>query len=76
MLATWAAPQTAGIVATPIAASSCVRRPPPNSRAVNPPMTVMAQAASAGHTRSPVSDTPNSKSDTRASSGPNPGWST
>ena len=40
------------------------RWPPPNSRAISPPTTTVAPAASAGHTRSPGSDTPNSLSDT------------
>jgi len=68
----WAAAKT-GIVAVPIAASSCARRPPPNSRAVRPPATTVVHAASAGHTRSPVTDTPNSFSDTHASSGASTG---
>ena len=66
----------AGIVAVAIAASSCARRPPPNSRAVSPLMTTVAQAASAGHSRRPSRDTPNSFSDTHASSGVSTGWST
>jgi hypothetical protein len=59
----------AGIVAAATAASSCPRRPPPNSRAVSPHTTTVAHAASAGHIRSPGSDTPNSFRDTHASSG-------
>ncbi len=47
--------------------------PPPNSRAVSPLTTTVAHAASAGHTRSPGSDTPNSFSDTHASSGASTG---
>ena len=56
-------------MAVATAASSCARRPPPNSRAVSPLTTTAAHAASAGHKRSPGSDTPNSFSDTHASSG-------
>ena len=59
----------AGIVAVATAASSCARRPPPNSRAVSPATTTVAHAASAGHRCRPGSDTPNSHSDTRATSG-------
>jgi hypothetical protein len=73
VLATWAAPSSTGIVAVPIAASSCAHLPPPNSRAISPPATTVAPAASAGHTRSPGSDTPNSLSDTHASRGPSTG---
>jgi hypothetical protein len=62
-------PSSTGIVAVPIAASSCARLPPPNSRAISPPATTVAHAASAGHTRSPGSDMPNSLSDTHANSG-------
>ncbi len=60
-------------MAVPIAASSCARWPPPHSRAVRPPATTVAQAATAGHARSPVTDTPNSFSDTHASSGASTG---
>ena len=64
------------MVAVAIAASSCARRPPPNSRAVSPATTTVPHAASAGHIRRPSSDTPNSFSDTHASSGVSTGWST
>ena len=59
----------AGMVPVPIAASNCARRPPPSSRAVRPLITTVAPAASAGHSRRPGSDMPNSFSDTHASSG-------
>jgi len=64
------------MVAVATAASNCARRPPPNSRAVSPAITTVAQAARAAHIRSPSSDTPNSFSETHASSGASTGWST
>src|ERR1700744_4717237 len=70
----WALPNRTGMVAVATAASSCARRPPPNSRALSPPMITVPPAASAGHSRSPDGDRPNSSSDTRASSGARPGW--
>ena len=64
------------MVATAIAASNCARRPPPNSRAVSPATTTVAQAARAGHIRKASSETPNTFSETHASSGVSTGWST
>ena len=61
------------MVAVPAAASNCARRPPPSSRAVRPLITTVTPAASAGHSRSPGNDTPNSFSDTHASSGDSTG---
>ena len=69
VLARWLAASRAGMVPVPTAASSCARRPPPSSRAVRPLITTVAPAASAGHSRSPGSDMPNSFSETQASSG-------
>ena len=69
-------PSSTGMVPVAIAASSCARRAPPNSRAVSPPTTTEPAAASAGHSRRPTAETPNSDSETLASSGASAGWST
>jgi len=76
VLAMCAAPSSTGIVPVAIAASNWARRAPSNSRAVIPPTITVPEAASAGHSRRPASETPNSDSETRASSGASAGWST
>lgn len=76
VLAMCALPSSTGMVPVATAASSCGRRAPPNSRAVRAPTTTVPAAASAGNSRRPVAETPNSSSETLASSGASTGWST
>ncbi len=72
----WSAPSSAGMVAAPRAPRSWAVRFPPNSRANRPARTTVPAPASADHSRSPGSETPNAHRESRAMSGVRTGWST